>query len=513
MDPATASRERSRLIIGTTSFSGVQLNLTDTTFTNIQMIFSHEGLVRYLPSGEVGPGLASHWETDDLKKWLFHINEKAVWHDGRPVTSRDVAFTIKYTCEKNFAFGKMVYFLVANTETPDDRTLIINLKKADYNFLTQLANMPYTLPEHIFKHQADPAALTDINLINMGSGPYKLTAFDRPAGVIRLRSNDRYWAGWIPAVKEIEIRLFNNLDALILSFVNGEVDLPYVYIKGIDHFYLPRLNQADKTAVMRVKNQGMNNSLWFNSSVPPFDNVALRQAISYAIDYKELGRLFTDGNGAPPEAGFVTPNSLYHEPMRQLGHDPARAISILDDAGFRDIDGDGLRDQPDGTKLNPELVFISSSENVRCAELIRKYLHTVGIELRINAVDGGTFYSIIEANHAHQMALSSAPYWAFADYRGYFTSMVDSRYYRYANVTDPFFHDLVDRLGLTENQASRKELVKTLLQYYADNLPMIALYNQDILQPHGRKFSGWQADPLWGVLSHETFSHLRMEDQ
>ncbi len=500
-----------RIIIGTTSWSGLQMNLSDTALTNLQMIFSHEGLVRYRPNGEVGPGLAESWETPDLKTWVFRMAGDARWHDGHPVTSRDVAFTIHYTYEKDFAYGKSVYHVVGSTETPDERTLVIHLKQADANFPTQLANMPYTLPEHLFKTVAAPEALDDLAVMHMGTGPYRFAGFDKLAGVVRFRANDRYWGGFRPTIDEIEIRLYNNPDALVLAFAKGQVDLPYVYLKGIDYFYVPRLIENKHVRIMRVKNPGINNALWFNTERPPLDVVGLRRAIRDALDYDELARLFTAGYGAPPEAGFVPGGTAYHVSKGVLTRSVERARPLLDELGFRDADGDGVREGPDGSRLPLELLFTSTSENTRCAGLLMKYLKDVGLDLRLKAVDSGTLQAVIETDRSHRMVLHSAPYWAFSDYRGHFTAMVDSRFYGYANVRDPAFHRLVDRLGLAGNPEVRRSLLHELQDYYAEQVPMIALYSMDMLQPYHRKLSGWEIDPLWGILSHGTFANLCIE--
>jgi peptide/nickel transport system substrate-binding protein len=102
------------------------------------MMLSHQGLVRFNKNGDLNPELAKSWETEDLHKWTFHLRDNATWHDGKPVTAQDFKFTVDYDLEKD-PLSKSYIGTIESVEAPDDKTVIINLVKPDYNFLTTIA--------------------------------------------------------------------------------------------------------------------------------------------------------------------------------------------------------------------------------------------------------------------------------------------------------------------------------------------------------------------------------------
>lgn len=468
------------------------------------MMFTHEGLVRYTSDLGVQPGLAESWDTKDLKKWTFHMVDNATWDDGVPVTANDAKFTIDYTKEKKIAWGPEVYVNVVSVEAPDEDTLIINLKQPDYNFLTQLCNMPYVIPEHIFKDVSDPEKFDDEKAVVIGCGPYKFAGFDRSAGILEFKAKDDYRNGK-PAVDTIVLKLFKDSATLLLAFRNGEVDAPYIYNKGVDYYDVPKLLQNDNIKLMMINSFGIRNVLYFNNGKVPFNNKGLRVALSYAIDYEELKSLFTGEYGTIPDAGFVPKGVLDYVSTRTMTYDADKSKQMLESLGYVDTDGDGFREAPDGSKFLPELVSRNDDESQRLAETIQKYFKAVGLDLQLRIVDSSTFG---DTKSERQMCIYPAPLWALTDFENYYTGPVDARYYATANVTDPKFVSLADEIGTTMDQDKRKEIISDLQYYYADEMPQIPLYAMDYIQPYDKKYEGWVTDPLWGILSHRTFFDL-----
>lgn len=206
-DAADSSKRIPDLVIGS-NMGDFAANLADFN-CNYQMIFSHEGLVDYDTNAKVVPRLAESWDTDDMKEWVFHLIKNATWHDGEPFTSKDVKFTVEYTREKKILYGTTAYEQVESIETPDDYTVILNLKDPNAAFLGTLATVPIILPEHIYANVDNPKEFTDVDKMFVGTGPYIFDSYDRAAGVINFRANENYWIGK-PAISTIEMRRFKN---------------------------------------------------------------------------------------------------------------------------------------------------------------------------------------------------------------------------------------------------------------------------------------------------------------
>lgn len=493
-----------KLIVGTTDLVA-DTNIMDTGFLNFRWMLMDCGLVKFDSEGDIIPALATSWETDDLQKWTFHLRDDALWHDGVPVTSNDIKFTIDYTMEKDPAAGA-VYGDIQSVEVPDDTTVEIDLKNPDYNFLTTIEVLT-PIPEHIFKDVDDPAAFNDKSAA-IGCGPYVFEGFDSASGILTCKAFDKFWDGK-PAVETIELRIFKNPDAMMLALEKGEVDVTYTYGKGIAYYYVPQLLELDNIKIMQMKDATLSNVLWINTAKEPYNNKEFRQALSYSIDYEELKNLFTAGYGSIPDAGFVTEATLYYIETRKLSYDPNMSRSMLEDAGFVDVDGDGLREAPDGSKLEPELMVRSyNPDHVRASEMMAKYFKDVGIDLQIKPVDKNTFGNTMDVEKTFDMALSGTTVWGMNMGVGYGSGYIDTRYYGWSMVSDPEYQKIVDELKVTGDKERRKELAEEIQNYYADELPQIALYSMNVIQPYNTKYDGWEYNVYYGLMNYGTFFNL-----
>lgn len=508
---ANASSDRiSNLVIGS-DMREFAANMADFGF-NYQMIFTHEGLVDYDSNGEIVPRLAESWNTDDMKKWVFHLVKNATWNDGVPFTSKDVKFTIEYTRDKKILYGSTTYSEIDSVETPDDHTVILNLKEPNVVCLARLANVPIILPEHIFANVDDPKKFTDVEKMFVGTGPYTLGSYDKAAGIVNFKANDNYWAGK-PAIKNIEMRLFKNQDTMMMALQNGEIDLPYLYSKGVSYYYVPKLVESQNIKVMTFDSLGIKNAVIFNTQKKPFDSKDLRQALSFAINYDELMNLMTAGYGKKTNSGLVLESTKYYIETRPMEYDAEKAKTLLDGLGYKDIDDDGFREMPDGSKFDPEILVESSNDDsVRASELIKKDFEAIGIDLTIKLADDSAYWDIVEKKREHEMMLSGLPFWTTKGYKGYYTSVMDSRNYGWANINDTAYHAIADELGTTLDDSQKEKLVEEIQNYYSENLPAIPLYSMDFIQPYNKKYEGYVTHPMWGVLSLGTFMGLHKSE-
>ncbi len=480
-------------------------NPWDYYFGVYSMILSHQGLVRFNNEGDVVPDLATSWETEDLQKWTFHLRDDATWHDGKPVTAQDFKFTIDYELEKN-PLSKSSIGMIKSVEASDDKTVIINLEKPDYNFLNTIAVLK-TLPEHIFKSVDDPKKFNDKEAA-IGCGPYKFMGFDRDAGIVTYQANENYWGG-MPAIDTIELRMFKNPDALMLAFQKGEIDLPYYYSKGISYYYVPKLLENEDIGIEVYPERGITNVLWFNTAKAPFEDKELRQALSYAPDYEELKNMFTAGYGTTPSAGWVPDGTLYYIETGALTQDVNKSRSMLDSLGFKDVDGDGLREMPDGDKFQPKLLTRSDlPDSVRAAEMLKKYFSDVGIAIEIDLADKSTHGEIMDEKKTHEMALAGTTFWGMMMGEAYGSGYTDIRYYGWSMVSDPDYQSLVDDLSRTQDKDERKVLAAEIQNYYAEEMPQFAVYSMNIIQPYNARYAGWEYNPLHGILDYGTLFNL-----
>lgn len=494
-----------KLVVGTTQ-QVTDTNINDYYYGILMLELTHQGLVRINSTGDFAPELAKSWETQDMKRWTFHLVDNATWHDGQPVTALDVKFTIEYLLDK-IPTWKSSLGSIESVEAPDNETLVIILKSPDYNFMTNIAVIR-TLPEHVFRSVDDPTTYSGPGATT-GSGPYVFQSFDKAAGLLTFTAYDKYWGGK-PAIDAIEVRLFKNTDTMIQAFQKGEIDVPYTYGKGLSFYYVPRLLQDDGIGIMTQKDGGIGNVLWFNTKVEPYDETEFRQAIGYALDYGELKNLFTAGYGTVPSAGFVPEGTLYYKDTRALSYDVNRSKAMLDALGFRDTDGDGIREMPDGSEFKPELMSRSDvSDYARAADMLKKYFNAVGLDLQVRLVDQSTLGDTLDVTKQYQMALTRTTYWGMMMGEGYGSGYVDTRYYGWTLTNDSGYQSIVDGLGMTIDGEKRKTLAGEIQDYYAEEMPAIAVYSMDVIQPYSKKYTGYGYTPLHGILCYDTLFNLK----
>ena len=500
-DQATSRSEGvSKLVIGTID-QVEDINVNDGIFNTYREAFLTKSLIRVEPSGGFVPALAESWETADAKKWIFHLVKNATWHDGTPVTAEDLKFSLEYLPEK---LGGSNWNIIDTVEAPDDSTLIINLKSKDGNFLTNLL-MLRSVPMHIFEKVDDPKKFND-PACAIGCGPYKFVGFEKAAGLLRFQAYDDYYEGK-PAIEEIEIRMFKNQEAMMMALLNGELDTVYIYSGGISYYYVPQLIENDDLGYILIKNSGVPAALWLNQNKAPFDDVRFREAISYAIDYQELQNLFTAGYGRVPSAGFIPDGTLNYVETRELAFNSSQAIALLNESGLVDVDGDGLRENAKGEPFQPQVLVKSDSDSVRLGEMLKKYLNAVGLDARLKVTDSSGFWDVVDAK-GHEMFVSRTTPWGMMMEAGYATGYMDTRSNGWPMVNDPAFTELVDDLLASSSAEETARLAESVQEYYSRELPAIALYWNDYVQPYNKKYDGYVVNPIHGILSYETFYGL-----
>jgi peptide/nickel transport system substrate-binding protein len=499
-DKASPAADVPRLMIGTTD-QVEDLNINDGILNTYREAFLTKSLVRVDPSGNFVPALAESWETDNAQKWMFHLVKNATWHDGVPVTSADLKFSLEYLPDK---LGGSNWNIIDSVEAPDDYTLVINLKSPDGNFLTNLL-MLRTVPKHIFENVEDPKTFNDPNC-TMGCGPYKFVEFDKAAGLIKFQAYENYYEGR-PAVDEIIFRMFKNQETMMMALLKGELDSIYTYSGGISYYYVPQLIKDGDLGYLLIKNTGVPNALWLNQNRTPYSDRQFRKAVSYAIDYEELKNLFTAGYGRTPNSGFIPEGNLNYVETSPLTHNITLANRLLNSTGLMDSDGDGWRDRPDKSRFQPQVLIKSDSDSVRLGEMLKKYFNSVGLDAQLKVSDSSSFWDNVDGKE-YDMFVSRTTPWGMMMEAGYATGYMDTRSNGWPMVNDPAFTELVDDLLASSSEEKTAALAKSVQEYYSNELPAIPLYWNDYVQPYNKKYEGYVVNPIHGVLSYETFYGL-----
>jgi peptide/nickel transport system substrate-binding protein len=336
--------------------------------------------------------------SDDGLVYTFKIKDGIKFHDGKPLTAEDVAFTYnlyKDTPEYPYLNGYYTPYF-ESIEATKNNEVVLTLNEAIPNIESQLVFL-YILPKHIWEG-VNKLEYENVDMI--GSGPFKMTEYVQNE-FVRLAANKEYFAT-PPKVEEVIFQTFENQDALVQAIKTGQLDM----ITEMPNTAVTSLKTADNVEVVVGSPLAPDISdIIFNqledencpkeeggicSGHPALRDRNVRLAMAHATDKQKLIDVILLGLGTPGLT--LIPDGLgvwYNDTLKDYEFDVAKANQILDDAGYLDSDGDGVRDMPDGSRpLTFRLNWPSDSITApRMAELLSEMWDKIGITLEMQAVD------------------------------------------------------------------------------------------------------------------------------
>jgi len=345
---------------------------------------------------EPAPDLAESWATSpDGLTWTFKIRSGMKWHDGVPLTAKDIAFT--YNLILDTEHWSYIQYLVGVTSVtaPDDTTLVIKTKKPNTGMLALYIPI---LPEHVWK-DVDPDKIENYrNIPIIGSGPFKMVEAKKSKW-IKMVANPDYPAelGGPPKLDEVYLVISQNTDSMIQDYKSGVLDA------GVDW---PALNykvleSTPGTTVVSSPAIGFHE-IGFNcwddpksKGNPLLKDVAIRQAVHWAIDKEQINELAMGGYATPATSLISTVQGRWHYTVPEAdlySYNPEKAKQVLEDAGYTDTDGDGIRENAKGKKLEFRFCAMNEyPEDQAAAKLIVGWCEDVGIKLKYDPKDEGAF--------------------------------------------------------------------------------------------------------------------------
>ena len=459
-------------------------------------------LVQSGPNGEILPSLAKEWETkDNGKTWIFHLNEKARWHDGKPVTAEDVKFTNEYGCKRDSRIEEFMQEYLDEIETPDEHTVIFHMKKPFSPFLTwHMCGAAMTLPRHIWEDISPEEAGESEDMT--GFGPFIFEKLDKDRNVIVFKVNNAYFLER-PKVARVEIQMFKSMDTMLLALKKGDIDM-VSKIKGTS---VPSLLGEEDIEIVLTPSQSVKN-IWFNLRNYPLNITEVRQAMAYCIDYDQLAQTSVSNYG---EAGGYCPDVSssmwwFNPDAIRYTRDVSKANELLDSIGFLDTDGDGIRELPDGSDLVIDLYAPAPDTTyMREAELIRNWMDDAGIEIDIKAVIFPTWVDQFLFTHTFD-TITVTTKLLDCPYQSFYKDLIYCDMPGYRNET---FYELVDALLSATTREEQKEVSFEIQEVLTRDVPGVSLYSGDIIDAYrSDRFSGFVPVPGCGI--HNPLSILNV---
>jgi len=471
------------------------------------LMLQYDSLMQIDTEGLPQPWLASSVETsEDGLVYSIELVEGVTWHDGEPFTADDVVFTIEYFTT-NPAASRFARDLngVEGAEATGDLSVEITLAAPNPSFpLRALADVPI-IPEHIWADVTTPEEHQFEDASNVGTGPYRITEYSANQSYT-LEGNPDYFRG-PPAVDEVVLVQFADDTGALAAMNSGEVDVVFGQIAPEQIELLGAQEGIEIVQGPEYTNQLLN----YDAQLPPFDDVAVRQAMSMGIDRQDLVDTVFLGTATPGNAGWTHPDSPAYNPDIETTYDVEGANALLDEAGYTDSDEDGVREY-DGQPMSFELITPSGdSLRLRSAELVATMLADIGIQANVAAVEQATWEAQIwpefDVANGRDYELGmwgwSAP--TQADPAQIGALMHSDPTIGSLNVTgysSPEADELIDQLRTEGDPDARQDLLNELQVLFAEELPFITLLYPDGAYAYDSTvYGGWAFISGQGIVS------------
>ncbi|MCB0061437.1 MAG: ABC transporter substrate-binding protein [Caldilineaceae bacterium] len=458
--------------------------------------------------GSYTPELAESFTvSDDGTVWTFTIREGIAWHDGEPLTAADIAFSYNlYKNQEGFPFLNVYTTYFESVEAPDANTVVITLSEAIPNMESQLVFL-YVLPEHIWGALEGEGVLAFENEAMIGSGPFRMEEYSQNQFVRLAAVKDHYLKG--PKIDEAIFQTFDNQDALVQALRTGQVDM----ITEMPNTAVPTLRNEESIALVSGPPASPSVSdIFFNvvtaENCPPEDGVcsghpalqdhAVRVALAHATDLQQIVDVTLLGLGTP---GFtLIPDSLgmwYNDTIEPYAYDVTLANQLLDDAGYLDSDGDGVRELPDGSQpLRLRVNWPSDSTWAsRGAELLSGMWQQIGIATDLQALDADTLTAVCCPAFDYDVILWG---WGSDPDPGFLLSVMTTDEIPTGNsetgYSNPDYDALYAQQAVELDLEQRQAMIWEMQQIAYDDAIYLTFYGQAVQAYRTDRFSGWQTD-------------------
>lgn len=345
------------------------------------------------------PGLARDWQVSaDGRTFTFYLRPDVTWHDGRPFSSADVTFTLALAGD---AQGPSPYRFdlagISQVTAPDDKTVSVTLNQAGCDALYAVGRVPI-LPRHLLAGKA--LAEAAFNRRPVGTGPFVFEA-RKADGRLVLRANGDYWAGQ-PLLDGWTYQPVSDVSALQQAVKSGQAHLARLP-DGLEAAWLP------ETWRLVVYPADRWYFLALNNAQTALGDAAVRRALALALDRQRLLEVALGGQGALIEAPWLAEHwVLAGASLAPLAYAPEQASQLLNQAGWRDGDGDGLLDRA-GEPLSLRIsANVGHPVRERIAILVQQYWQAVGVSAQVEMLPWGVFLDDL-FSHAFQVAVFDWP--------------------------------------------------------------------------------------------------------
>lgn len=442
------------------------------------------------------PGLATSWESsDDGLTWTYTLAPDLKWSDGEALTAEDVAYTVNRGRDEEWAALSGIVDNLTATAI-DATTLELETSVPDPRLPIMDA---FILPKHIYEDiSADDMATYEAE-DGVGSGPFHVVEHKR-GQFVRMERNENF-AGTPPVVDEIIFRYFASADSAVTALERGEVDA----VETVPADLVSTLETNDDIEIIEG-NQGGFSELAMNAGDghgdghPALADPVVRRAINFAIDRDVLVDKVLRGRGTAGTTISPSASPTWDLDVSALDEadvytfDLDKANALLDDAGYEDADGDGVREMNDGsgTALKFRLYQLSDSDTSPATiKYFESWFGDIGVALEVKSASSDQLTAIIGEGTYDMFLWGWVPFVDPDPMYSYFiceqiSDDPESPGYNDGNWCEPEYDALYDEQHIELDQEKRRAIGQELLGLFYTEGPYAVLYKYNDIQAYRR---------------------------
>jgi peptide/nickel transport system substrate-binding protein len=435
-----------------------------------------DGLVERDSSYKFGPALAERWEQPDPLTLVFHLRDGVKFHDGQPLTAKDVVWSVQSERDGTVISPKAAtYAAVDRVEANDARTVTFHLKRPDNYLLANLATgalgvIPAGSGKEFWRHP-------------VGTGPFRFVSQQIDQDVVMER-NPQCWRG-VPKLERVRFAVVPDAITQALELEKGSGDLS---INFLPMDALPVLARQPDLVIDDAPGTVIQY-LSFNIRDPLLSDARVRQAIAYAIDRNLMIKTLMGGRAQPAQSLLPTTHWAYFGGDRQYDYDPERAEALLDQAGHSR--------GADGVRLHLTMKT-SSVEDVRLlSAVLQQQFAKVGIALDLRSYEFATFYSDVTRGAFQMYSLR----WVGGNEQpeifsyAYSTARIPPKGANRGHYSNPRLDALLADAAQNPSQYQQRTDYVEAQRILANDVPAVNLWYRDTVVVHNRRLTNIHPTP------------------
>lgn len=456
-------------------------------------------MIRFDSWGNPQPELAESFGVSVTGEiYNIQLREGATWHDGTPLTTADVLFTIDLMRNADMPLPADVRALWNSVEVVafDALHLQFKLTTPYAPFMDYLSFG--ILPRHILEGKSAQEIINDpFNLLPVGSGPYKVVDLRSENGQVTavvLEAFEDYYMGK-PLIEQVVLRFFDSTAAALEAYQAGEIlGIGSVSPESLDAVLAePNLN------IFSVRIPEMTMVLFNLGDTTPifFKDPVFRQAMLTALNRPWMIDQVMEGQAVVAHSPILMGSWAYFDKVETYQYNPEEAISMLRSGGYG-LPAEGQVREKDGERLAFELIHTDDERHTIMAEMIRDYWAEVGVQVTLVPVPPEAVIRDYLQPRAYEAALVDLALFESPDpdpYPFWHQAMIDSGQ-NYSQWDDRRASEYLERARVTPNHEERTRLYRNFQLHYSRELPALPLFYHIYNYPIDQQVGGVQLGPL-----------------